>query len=80
MNDPKVKDLKVISRHPDGTPHEFYYRMKFTGMSDRDCVLRFERNELDIGRICFVKSIDHPDYPPSKKVIRFGLYTANHLY
>ena len=60
---------------------EFYYRMKMTGMSERDCVVTFEKFDLDDGRSVFItKSIEHPDYPPSGKVIRLELYTASHAY
>jgi len=76
-----VKELKVLSRYENGMPAEIYYRIKMSMMSDRDSVISIEKYDLDDGRSVFItKSIDHPDYPPSSKVIRLELYSASMVY
>lgn len=48
-------------------------------MSLRESVCTMEKHEMNDGRTIFItKSIEHPDYPPSKKMIRLDLYTAGH--
>ena len=50
-------------------------------MSERDSVCSFEKHVMDDGSAIFItKSIEHPDYPPNKKVVRLDLYTAGHAY
>lgn len=79
--DPMMKECKVIARHPDGTPAQYYWKMKMTGMSERDSVCSFEKHVMDDGRSIFItKSIEHPDYPPNKKIVRLDLYTAGHSH
>jgi hypothetical protein len=75
--DSSIKEFKVITKHPDGTPAQFYWKMKMVGIPERDSVCSFETHELDDGQKLFVtKSIEHPEYPTNKKSIRLDLYTA----
>ena len=80
-SDPHVKECKVLSRKDDGMPSSLYYRMKLTGMSERDCCMTFEKFDLDDGRIIFItKGFEHPDYPVTSKIIRLDIYSASQVY
>lgn len=80
-DDPYTKEAKVLGRNEKGMPNLMYWRMKMTGMSDRDSVISMDHIQLDDGRDVFItKSEEHPDYPVTKKIIRLEMYTAGHCY
>lgn len=44
--DPNVKEMNIVSRHPNGDLHIFYQRFKLPLMSERDCLI--ETNTMDL--------------------------------
>ena len=38
-DDPFMREIKVLSRHPNGIPREIYFQMKMTGMSTRESII-----------------------------------------
>jgi len=75
---PDVVEAKILYHAPDWSSSQLYYRLRVTGMSDRDSMVSFEMFDLDDGRTFFLtKTIDHPDYPPTSKIIRLEIHKAS---
>jgi len=78
-DDPYTKEVEVLGKHPNGIPSILYFKMKMTGMSERDSILSMEQFNMDDGRVIFIsKAVEHPKYPETKKVIRLDIYSAGH--
>ena len=65
-----IKEARLIETFADGA-QDWYWRMKLPMMSDRDMLMRMKETKLDGERtFVTVKSIERPDTPLVKSVIR----------
>lgn len=76
-NAPHLTEFKIVEKHEDGMPRIFYQKVKMTGMSERESLLRLEKLPQPDGRVLFItSSVEHPDYPITNQVIRMETYKA----
>ena len=81
-NPPKntlLRELKTIAS--DGPNHlDIYYQVKLPLMSTRDNLLRCKRTILtDDAFYIQTETIDHPDYPPKKGIIRMFAFLGGYM-
>ena len=70
---PMMKEYKLIERTGDDNclDAKVYYKMKLPMMSDRDLVIQVHQEKKDDGSYWgYASSIEHPDYPTIKNVVR----------
>ena len=77
-SDAHIKNFKVIERDASGFISKCYFQMKMgSACSARDSCISMTRQERTDGKFVYIsKSIDHPDYPVSKNMIRMDVFSA----
>lgn len=82
--DKNILESKIISRYENGEVKEMYQRFKMPLMSQREALLTFQTIELtgeyEGKKLWLMKSVDHPDFPVKKDIIRMNLSKACILY
>ena len=77
-NNSQVKEYKMLSK--DKNNMIFRYVMCIPMMTDREAITQIKiidnKDEKD-SILCWLKTIDHKDYPEQKKPIRIDMFKAS---
>ena len=73
-----ILENKILERDAQNFPALMYMKVKMPGMSVRDEMLRMSYIGYPDGRrLMIIKSVEHPDYPVQKDIIRMYIYKAS---
>ena len=73
-----MKELTIVERNAENSPSIIYSRSKMPMMSERENLISMVKIPLNDGRTLFlIRSIEHPNYPVTKKAIRMQFYKAS---